>query len=143
MACSHFGTNHTTISFERNKYGKPYIKNYPDFHFNISHSGKWVVCAVSSQTVGIDIECMNELDQSFANAIFTDHEKHEYLKKGDNPGRLKYIYEIWTLKESYFKYLGKGLSISITNIEFTFKQSQYEINNLDANLYFNVFLSNT
>jgi len=31
------------IKFEKNKYGKPYLKEYPKFNFNISHSGDFVI----------------------------------------------------------------------------------------------------
>lgn len=44
------------IIFEKNKYGKPYLKGYENFNFNISHSGKFVVCAIDDKSIGIDIE---------------------------------------------------------------------------------------
>ena len=38
------------------EFGKPELKGAKDFHFNISHSAHWVVCAVASKPVGVDIE---------------------------------------------------------------------------------------
>ena len=35
-------------SLEKGPYGKPYLAEYPEIHFNISHSGEWAVCALAS-----------------------------------------------------------------------------------------------
>ena len=43
------GINPQMLEIERNDYGKPFIKNVPDIHFNISHSGEWVVCIISEK----------------------------------------------------------------------------------------------
>lgn len=47
------------IRFSTQEYGKPCIPDLPDAHFNISHSGRWVICAFDSQPIGIDIEKRN------------------------------------------------------------------------------------
>ncbi|WP_322020474.1 4'-phosphopantetheinyl transferase family protein [Clostridium butyricum] len=44
------------IQFKRTNYGKPYLDNTLNFHFNISHSGDYVVCAIDKNIIGIDIE---------------------------------------------------------------------------------------
>ena len=43
---------------ERSKgpHGKPYLVNHPKIHYNISHSGRFVLCAISGVPVGIDIQ---------------------------------------------------------------------------------------
>jgi 4'-phosphopantetheinyl transferase len=43
------------IFFDKNEYGKPYLRGYSKFNFNISHSGDFVVCAIDELSVGIDI----------------------------------------------------------------------------------------
>lgn len=36
--------------------GKPYFPARPAFHYSISHSGEWVVCAVGAVPLGVDIQ---------------------------------------------------------------------------------------
>lgn len=57
-AAKAYGLDPAGISFSVQEYGKPYIPALPDMHFNISHSGRWIVCAVDSKPIGIDIEKM-------------------------------------------------------------------------------------
>ena len=47
------------ISFRYNQNGKPELKYQKDLHFNISHSGNWIVCVISSGSVGVDVEQIN------------------------------------------------------------------------------------
>ena len=39
-------------------HGKPYLKEYPLIHFNISHCMGLAVLAIGDCTVGIDAECV-------------------------------------------------------------------------------------
>ena len=42
---------------ERGEFGKPYLRDFPELHFNVSHSGEKLLIAISfEQAVGIDIE---------------------------------------------------------------------------------------
>ena len=101
------------IVFQKNDYGKPYLENHEKFHFNISHSGDMVVCAVHDKPVGIDIEQMLHIDDylEIAKDYFTEREI-AYIAKNED-ARLSRFYELWTLKESYIKCHGKGLSIPL------------------------------
>lgn len=106
----------TKISY--NEYGKPYIANVRGFKFNVSHSGNYVVLAKSSQKIGIDIEYRKETDFSVAKRCYTEAE-YTYVTSFDSPEqRLDAFYQLWTLKESYIKAIGKGLKIPLRSIEF-------------------------
>lgn len=93
----------------KNRYGKPYIQGINDFHFNISHSGSYVCCAVSDSEVGIDIE-------KISSSIIIDNYKPFFSVaeweqiNSDEKKRLDNFYSLWTLKESYLKKIGTGLS---------------------------------
>ena len=45
ILCDKFHYQNSQISFEYSGNGKPFLKNNRNIHFNISHSGDWVVCA--------------------------------------------------------------------------------------------------
>ena len=52
----HYGITSKEIGFRYNKYGKPLLIKPKGIHFNISHSGEWVLCGVSDTPIGIDVE---------------------------------------------------------------------------------------
>lgn len=120
-----FGLKNNQIHFAKNKYGKPYIMDSP-LYFNISHAGDWVVCAIDFSEIGIDIEKIKEINFSIAERFFSRHEYEDLIKKHTGQ-QLDYFYDIWTLKESYIKWLGTGLSTSLDSFRF-------EINNHDIKL---------
>lgn len=94
------------ILYER--YGKPYLENTDCFHFNISHSGEWVVIAYGDKKVGIDVEKVSDEMEEIAPVFLTKEEfrKIENLEAVRKNARLT---KLWTLKESYLKYRGTGL----------------------------------
>lgn len=97
--------------FARNEYGKPYIKEATDFHFNLSHSGEWVVCVVHDKPAGIDVEQLRPIDMNaIASRYFADRER-ELLFSLPEAERLRGFYALWTCKESYMKAEGLGLSL--------------------------------
>ncbi|MCL1936225.1 MAG: 4'-phosphopantetheinyl transferase superfamily protein [Defluviitaleaceae bacterium] len=114
LVCKNFNILNKHIKYRYNEFGKPYIlncsKNDSIFEFNISHSGQWVVCAISKFEVGIDIEKIVPIDLNVALDFFSKSEYTKLMSVSENI-KLNYFYSIWTLKESYIKFLGKGLSV--------------------------------
>lgn len=95
------------IKAERGKFGKLELL-YPDgWHFNISHSGTWVACAVDTDSVGIDVERIKPIDINIAKRFF-DREEFDYIIRQPENMRLDAFYETWTFKESYIKATGMG-----------------------------------
>ena len=106
------------IEFRIDKYGRPFLK-YPqinNFDFNISHSGDYVVLAISDRRVGIDVEKIKPVDFKIAETCFHDKES-EYLNR-DIDKRLENFYKLWTLKESFIKAVGQGLSYPLKDFYF-------------------------
>jgi 4'-phosphopantetheinyl transferase len=100
------------IQFDNNTFGKPFVEGLQSFHYNVSHSGHWIVCATDNQPVGIDIEQILPIDFDIANRFFTTLEIQDLEKKAGK-AKLSYFYDLWSLKESYIKMVGKGLSIPL------------------------------
>ncbi len=103
---------------KRNRFGKPVLTTNDRLHFNLSHSGDWVVCAVDDQPVGIDIEQQINCRDIEFDGLFTDEEM-VYLKSGRPQLLWQRFFRLWTLKESYLKALGTGLYKSMQS--FTVK----------------------
>jgi len=100
------------ISFYYNIHGKPYFAHNPPIYFNLSHSGNWVVCAISEHEVGIDVEKIEEVGLDIAKSFFSKKEYNDLMRK-EVSKRKEYFYSLWTLKESYIKACGKGLSLDL------------------------------
>ncbi|WP_167957225.1 4'-phosphopantetheinyl transferase family protein [Anaerosporobacter faecicola] len=112
------GMSREKVNISYNPYGKPYIANQRNFHFNISHSGSYVVIATSRYKIGVDIERNTKIDISIAKNIFTQNE-YQYIDSfRTEDDRICAFYNLWTLKESYVKALGKGLKIPFNAFEF-------------------------
>lgn len=97
------------INLAYNKFGKPYMKNMSDFLYNLSHSGDWVVIAYGNTNIGVDIEKIQIGNERIADKVFTKEEK-SFINSVTGIEKSKRFTQIWTLKESYIKYLGTGLS---------------------------------
>lgn len=136
LICTNLGINNDQIKFITNQYGKPYLKGFSQFDFNISHSGDWVVCAVSDKGIGIDVEQIKPVNLHIAKRFFS---KTEYIDLTAKPVSLQedYFYNLWTLKESYIKYKGKGLSMPLDSFAFVIHEDKIELTSQDRDkLYF-------
>lgn len=86
-------------------FGKPYIKDRKDFHYNLSHSGRYVVLAWGNTQVGVDVQQHDpSVNMEAIGTRFFTPDELRYIQ-----GSRMRFYEIWTKKESYLKYTGKGL----------------------------------
>ncbi|MBC8580766.1 4'-phosphopantetheinyl transferase family protein [Zhenhengia yiwuensis] len=97
-----------------NKFGKPFLNHTKGFSYNISHSGKWVVIAYGSSEVGIDIERIQIVKENIVDRFFAEEEKI-FIHEGTGNEQKERFTQIWTLKESYIKYLGTGLSTRLNS----------------------------
>ena len=111
-----------SIVFKIIENGKPYVENL-GIHFNISHSGDYVICAVSESEIGIDIEKIKEVKDGLTEYICTEEEKNYIASCKDKEKKQRRFFEIWTAKEAYFKFLGTGLGDlkSINSLDEEFK----------------------
>ena len=97
-----------------NEFGKPFMNHMIGFSYNLSHSGKWVVIAYGNSDVGIDIEKIQTGIVDIADDFFTKEEKG-FIHSAADKERTKRFTQIWTLKESYIKFLGTGLSTKLNS----------------------------
>lgn len=111
------GIPNKDIEFYTNDYGKPFLKCRDEFQFNLSHSGIWVVAVVDNQPVGIDVEQIQPIDLDISRNYYSPDEHRELMSKDD---KFSYFFTLWSLKESYIKIVGKGLSLPLNSFSITF-----------------------
>ncbi len=92
-----YGLDSTAFPEKREADGKPYLEGAP-FFFNLSHSGGYVVCALSDSPVGVDIEkilpvSLKVMRRFFGRTILSPREQMR----------------VWTRYESYGKMVGSGI----------------------------------
>lgn len=109
---SRLGISNEHIRFAMNEYGKPSLSGYGHFQYNISHSGDWVAVFISNTPVGIDVEEVRPIDMNIAESFLSVQEFNRLMSHHEGE-RLPRFYELWTLKESYIKCKGEGLSIPL------------------------------
>lgn len=130
------GAKITSPIFKSKKYGKIYISNFEDIHFNLSHSGEIVLCAISDREVGVDVEYNDpEIDLNIAKHYFYNSE-YENIMKSNNPADEFFRY--WVLKESYMKYTGLGMNLKLDSFEIMIN-NEIKLKNDKDNLKFNLF----
>lgn len=95
--------NTKAAEMKLSNYGKPYFTNHHNFDFNISHSGEYVVIAVTENgKIGVDIELIDqEIDLSLGTVVFTQSE-YNYIDTYLD------FFILWTKKEAYLKCIGTG-----------------------------------
>lgn len=115
LACQILHLNNDCIEFEQNDFGKPYIKGARDFHYNISHTRNAIAVAISDTPIGIDIEKITNAELKIVNRFFTAKEQI-YINKNKKETN-KLFYQIWTKKEAYIKFIGKGLAVQLDSFD--------------------------
>ena len=100
-----------------NEFGKPECDN--GLCFNISHSGSYVLFALSGSEVGCDIEVVRPRDnwQTLANTVFSLRE-HAEVEAERPEQQLAAFWRIWTRKEAIVKQRG-GSAWQIVSVDST------------------------
>lgn len=128
--------NVTNPIYKTGKYGKAYISNFENVYFNLSHSGKMVLCAISDMEVGADVEYIDsQIDLNIAKNYFYNSE-YENIMKAKNPA--DEFFKYWVLKESYMKYTGLGMNLELDSFEILI-DDEIRLKNDDKDLKFNLF----
>ncbi|WP_182917018.1 4'-phosphopantetheinyl transferase superfamily protein [Bacillus sp. PK3_68] len=99
--------------------GKPYVANF-EGQISISHSEEFIACAVHPNgRIGIDIEKIRQIDFAVATEFLSPNEHRFFQTRESEEEKLSALYTYWTLKESFFKAEGTGLTGgSLTAVEF-------------------------
>lgn len=106
------------VAFARGPQGKPELAQTgagcpgaEKLQFSASHSGDWALVGLArGLRVGVDVELERAADcEEIAGRFFAAEERRELAALAENE-RERAFFALWTLKESYLKAVGRGLS---------------------------------
>ena len=83
------------IAYDR--YGKPYFPDYPDVHFNLSHTRDAVLVGIHDQPLGVDIEKIRPVSERTMERLAGVTTQKEF-------------FESWVRRESRGKWGGSGVA---------------------------------
>ena len=107
------------LTFSKSEHGKPFLSDYENIDFNISHTKGMILCSVTDTgKVGVDVERIRPLKYNIMKRCFHTDEISFVESNNDD----KHFFEIWTKKEAYTKYLGTGLAFDITKVNMLSKE---------------------
>lgn len=97
-----------SLAYAYGEKGKPYFREHP-FYFSLSHSGDYVLCVLSNQEVGADIQqhCGKDVGK-LARRFFSEREAMALEQAG--AAREELFYRLWARKEAYGKLTGRGVA---------------------------------
>lgn len=146
-----FDLANRAIELKREEKGRPYLvieestddqifnqgserNRSTTFDFNVSHHGDYCVAVGENvRRIGVDIMKIEKrygdrtIDEYFKlmNEKFTDNEwSFINAKRSDDDERFRRFMRMWTLKESFTKADGRGLTIDLRKIDFSCKTDQ-------------------
>ena len=137
-----YGLNRLGINLKEMRYnygenGKPYLKNAEDVFFNLSHSEDKVVCAISSREIGCDIEKISAGNFKLAKHFFATEEYEMIVNQKTEMSRREMFFRLWTLKESFIKATGLGLSQRMDSFSIRFDKNGILLDQtLDQEIYY-------
>jgi 4'-phosphopantetheinyl transferase len=120
---AYLSTEPRALCFDKNAFGMPYLRtsstDLRNLHFNVSHTEGLITLAVSwGARVGVDVElCKPTQLLDVARSLFCPFEVR-VIEDMPEQKRSRKFFELWTLKESYIKARGMGLSIPLDRFYF-------------------------
>ena len=119
-----------TPDFAGEKFEKPYLADYPDIHFNLSHCNSGCACIMDNFEVGIDLQEIRKVSLKTFEKICSADEISE-IQNSDNPE--KEFCRIWSYKEALSKLTGEGIFRDISNLS---SQGIYYVTDyIEPNMY--------
>ena len=111
------------LQFTTGIHGKPCLKDFPQIHYNISHTDGMVICGFSDREIGVDVERMRPYGDGILRKVLSESE-NRYISELPQKEREENFFKIWTLKESYGKAVGCGIAMPLSQISFTLTEKE-------------------
>lgn len=102
------------FSFQEN--GKPFLAEYPDVHFSLSHCRTAVLCVVHDKPVGADVEYIRKARPELVRYTMNADEEREIFSSPDPDFAFT---RLWTRKEAVVKLTGEGVGSNMHDLLLT------------------------
>ncbi len=115
------GTMPAQLQLTRGTHGKPALAGEPSLRFNLAHAGERAVLAVTwDREVGVDLEAIDPcLDVMPLLAVSCSEAEAARVAGLAPDARAEAFLTGWTIKESYLKGIGTGLSRDPRTVDIT------------------------
>lgn len=130
-----YGVKICSENIAKKENGKPYFVMLDEFlkggiEFNLSHCKNGIAVAISDCGVGIDIEGNRKVPNRVIEKCFS-REEQTFLSQADETQEA--FRSLWTLKESYVKMTGEGLTKKLSQITFSLPDDSKESDSIVSN----------
>jgi 4'-phosphopantetheinyl transferase len=118
------------LQIERSEFGKPFLLDFPQWQFNVSHSGEKLLIAVSFEMpVGIDIEKIKPRNalNGLVKKCFSLAEQNYWFDLPETE-KTTVFYDFWTRKEAVVKGIGRGIVLGLNRCEIDVNQPNQFLN---------------
>ena len=134
MVCRISGYPVSSISIHRYPNGKPFLPDFPNLHFNITHTDHLAVLAIDTHLVGVDIEKVSKARMGIAKRFFSESEQ-EMLNNCPLDQRDRLFFELWTIRESFVKAIGTGIFGSMGDFKPERSKTDWQVSHTDTGLW--------
>lgn len=105
------------VVLARGAHGKPHLPGDQSLHFNLSHSGSWVLVASAAVPLGVDIEAHIATRQHGIAEEFLDAKAlREWQRLGEHDAGAA-LTQAWCAREALLKLDGRGLALDPRSLE--------------------------
>ena len=109
VVCGNYISQHpSSIEFTVGESNKPELSGNTGWHFNVSHSGSWILLGIGRVQVGVDIEKIDPQFR-FEDLLATSFIKEDQKSIQAYTDSKRRFYQLWTRKEALVKATGKGM----------------------------------
>ena len=122
-----YGLKEKSIEYEFGEWGKPTLKYHPNIHFSLSHSGDYAICSIGDKAMGNDIELIRQGRLKVADRFFAKEELDWMYAVQDEEEVTQRMFRIWTMKESFLKATGKGISLPLGDFAVVVDEEKQKI----------------
>lgn len=115
VLANYIGVSADSLRIDKAEWGKPYLKDYPELSFNMSHSGDCLLIALGKDCqIGVDIE-VYKARNTWAGLVKKcfSQEEIDYWMGLDPEQRGAAFYDIWVQKEALVKAVGQGITLGL------------------------------